>query len=91
MTEQETFDALKYRIFVDANGDKAYYNADDQLHRDEGPAFISANAKIYFVNGLIHREDGPAVEYSDSRANLWYINDKHLTEEEFNEYRARNV
>ena len=33
---------------------------------------------------VLHREDGPAVEYADGSHKAWYINDKRLTEEEFN-------
>ena len=30
-----------------------------------------------------HRKDGPAIEYADG-GKVWYLNDEHLTEEEFN-------
>ena len=38
MNEQAVFDALKYRIVVDARGTRRYYNSADQLHRTDGPA-----------------------------------------------------
>jgi hypothetical protein len=36
--------------------------------------------------GQYHREDGPAREYADGTKE-WYINDKRLTETEFNAWR----
>jgi Mor family transcriptional regulator len=38
----------------------------------------------YNLNGQRHREDGPALEYADGTKE-WYLNGKHLTEEEFNQ------
>lgn len=37
----------------------------------------------YNEEGRYHREDGPAIE-SAGGSRYWYINDKRLTEEEFN-------
>ena len=38
MSEQDVFDALKYRIVVNEYGDTLYYNNANQLHRTDGPA-----------------------------------------------------
>ena len=38
---------------------------------------------------LIHRTDGPAVEYADGDT-AWYINNKKMSEEQFNQWRAKN-
>lgn len=52
----------------------AYYNANDELHRDDGPAIeYSDGTKLWWKNGKIHRDDGPAVEYP-SGDMVWYRN-----------------
>ena len=53
MSEQEVFDALKYRIEVDSSGTRWYYNSAGQLHRDEGPAVECTNGyKRWFIHGV---------------------------------------
>ena len=85
MSEQEVFDALRYRVEVDSSGTRWYYNSAGQLHRDEGPAVEWNNGtKSWYQNGNRHRTDGPAVEYA-SGGKVWYINGKRLTEAEFNQ------
>ena len=85
MSEQAVFDALKYRIEVDISGTRRYYNAANQLHRDEGPAIEWRNGtKSWFQYGIRHRTDGAAIEYSDGD-KAWYINGEELTEDEFNQ------
>ena len=74
MSEQDVFDALKYRIEVDEAGTRWYYNAADQLHRDEGPAVEhSDGTKLWFQNGLRHRTDGPAIEWANGTKE-WFQN-----------------
>jgi antitoxin component YwqK of YwqJK toxin-antitoxin module len=41
--------------------------------------------KRYYENGNLHRTDGPAVE-NENGYKAWYLNGKHLTETEFNEW-----
>jgi hypothetical protein len=54
---------------------KAYRNSKGELHRLDGPAFISLDgSKIWCQNGLYHRLDGPAVEMAGG-TNYWYQND----------------
>ena len=85
MSEQALFDALKYRIAVDARGTRRYYNSADQLHRTEGPAVEWSNGtKSWYQNGLRHRTNGAAIEYSDGK-KFWYINGVRQTEDEFNQ------
>ena len=85
MSEQDVFEALKYRIEVDARGTRWYYNSAGQLHRDEGPAIERADGTRYwYQNGLRHRTDGPAIEWCDGD-KWWYINGEQLTEAEFNQ------
>ena len=38
MSEQEVFNALKYRVEVAKDGTRRYYNNAGELHRDDGPA-----------------------------------------------------
>ena len=65
MSEQAVFDALKYRIEVDMRGTRWYYNAANQLHRENGPAVEWAGGtKSWYQNGQLHRTDGPAIEHS---------------------------
>jgi hypothetical protein len=38
-----------------------YANKAGQLHRVDGPAFISKNGEEWRINGTLHRLDGPAI------------------------------
>ena len=74
MSEQEVFDALRYRVEVDARGTRWYYNSANQLHRESGPAVeYKDGEKRWYQNGQRHRTDGPAVEYADG-SKFWYQN-----------------
>ena len=85
MSEQEVFDILKYRIEVDRDGTRRYYNTAGQYHRDDGPAILWADgSKMWWQNEQLHRTDGPAVEWADGRKR-WYINGEGLSETEFNQ------
>ncbi len=64
-----------------ANGKWWYHN--DKLHREDGPAVECANGKWWYSNGKCHREGGPAVEWANGDKE-WFLNDKLLTEAEFN-------
>ena len=65
-----------YRVTVDEYGTKCWYNAQDQLHNEDGPAIEWATGnKSWYHNGKRHREDGPAIEYANGD-KFWYINDK---------------
>ena len=79
--DQEVFDALKYRVEVDASGTRWYHNAAELLHRDEGPAIEYADgSKCWFQNGLLHRIVGPAVEYSNGDKEWWQNDQLHRTD-----------
>ena len=85
MSEQEVFDALKYRIEVDKWGARCYYNTDGQLHRENGPAIEYADgSKSWCQNDQYHRTDGPAIEFVNGTKE-WYINGERLTKAEFNQ------
>jgi hypothetical protein len=73
-----------YKVTVDNHGIKCWYNEQDQLHREDGPAIEYASGdKYWYRNGKLHREDGPAMECANG-TKYWYINDNELTEAEFN-------
>ena len=81
MSEVEVFDRLKYRIEVDEDGTRMYYDAAGQLHRTDGPAIEDADGSAeWYQNGQKHRTDGPAIEYSTGD-KVWYQNDQcHRTD-----------
>ena len=83
MHEHEVFEALKYRIEVDARGNRYYRNAASQLHRIDGPAIeLTHGAKFWYQNGKLHREDGPAMVYPNGVWS-WYLNGVRYTEHNF--------
>ena len=85
MSEQEVFNALKYRIEVDDDGSRLYYNTNGELHRTDGPAVEWHNGvKFWYHNDRLHRTGGPAVEWANGHKE-WWINGVILTEAEFNQ------
>lgn len=85
MSEQAVFDALKYRVEVDKQGNRCYRNAAGHPHRIGGPAIeLADGSKFWYQNGKLHRGDDPAIEMP-SGAKSWYINDKLLSEDRFNQ------
>ena len=59
---EDVFDALKYRVVVDAAGTRRYYNDAGQLHRKNGPAVEwSDGGREWYQNGQPHRIGGPAI------------------------------
>ena len=57
-----------------SNTDVAKFFNNCKLHREHGPAIISAGgSKVWYKNGKLHREDGPAFEYP-SGTKEWYVN-----------------
>lgn len=62
-----------------------WYNKSGQLHRDDGPAYISAGTEKWYQNGVLHRSDGPAVvkNYSiidDNKLKWVYLNNNNVSE-----------
>ena len=81
MSEQDVFDALKYRIEVDTRGTRWYYNSANQFHRIDGPAAVWDNGDNYwYQNGKLHRSDGPAIEYVDGHKEWWQNGQLHRTD-----------
>jgi len=81
MSEQDVFDTLRYRIVVDVYGLRRYYNSDNQLHRDGGPAVEYVVGHVeWYQNGQLHRIDGPAI-ISERGDKYWYQNNRiHRTD-----------
>jgi hypothetical protein len=61
---------------IDINDCIEYYNSNNQLHNENGPAIITpGNAKSWYINGVIHRLEGPA--YIETKGIYeWYKNGK---------------
>ena len=59
--------------------DQVYKNKKGKLHREDGPALIRSDVKLWYINGKLHREDGPAVIFPDS-SQEWWINGKRHRE-----------
>lgn len=79
----------KYKVTISDKGIERWYNENDQLHREDGPAVIYPNeVQQWYKNGKLHREDGPAVIYLKDCENIYYIHGNIIlanNEEEFNE------
>ncbi len=66
---------------INQYGDVSYFNEQNQLHRENGPAVECTNGdKFWYQNGKCHRENGPALEFADGDKQ-WWIND-HLHRED---------
>ena len=73
-TEKDLVDVLKYHIEVDQFGTRIYRNAAGQLHREEGPAIITAQGAVFWYQcGELHRVGGPAIEWPDG-CKEWFQN-----------------
>ena len=73
----------KQYISTDEHGNRLYYSDKSMtvLHREDGPAIVSANGfKAWYIGGKRHREDGPAIEWAIG-SNVWYINGKRHRED----------
>ena len=65
-----------YKVTVEKDCTTKWYNEDNKLHREDGPAVeYSDGEKYWYLNGKRHREDGPAIEYANGDKS-WYIDDK---------------
>jgi len=63
-------------LIIGRDGTKRWFNEDDQLNREDGPAVEEIKGyKAWYINGKRHREDGPACEYASGNKS-WYINGK---------------
>lgn len=76
------FEEIQLRKEVNEYGTIRYFNKDNYLHREFGPAVISSNYQSWFLNGKRHRLDGPARIYP-SGVIYWYIFGEKYTEEDY--------
>jgi hypothetical protein len=61
------------KIIKRKDGSASYYNEEEVLHRENGPAYIdkTSGCEIWYINGVIHRDDGPAIIWYDVE-RTWY-------------------
>ena len=70
----------KYYVTVDEEGNTRWHKDTKckVLHRENGPAFDSANGhKEWYQNGVYHRTDGPAIEHADGSKSWWQNGQRH--------------
>ena len=82
MNEKEDFwEALTLHREVFEDGHIRWFNADNQLHRVDGPAVeYPDGTNRWYLNGNLHRVDGPAIEFADG-TDHWYLNGKQHRED----------
>ena len=67
---------MKSKCKIDSNGTKRWCNYKNELHRENGPAYESANGhKAWYFHGKRHRTDGPAIVHVNGDKE-WWLNDK---------------
>ena len=83
------------RKIIDAFGNTGYYNDNNKLHREDGPAVIFKNGyEAWYLNGLLHREDGPA-KGKNGTNEWWYkgrrimITRDEVTPEQIQEFKLK--
>jgi hypothetical protein len=70
-----------YKVTVNENGTTMWYNEDNKLHREDGPAIeYTDGSKYWYINNKLHREDGPASEYANGYKH-WFVNGKRHRED----------
>ncbi len=53
-------------VYTDKDSTIRHFNADGQLHNENGPAVIYSNGdKEHWIDGELHNPNGPAVVYAD--------------------------
>jgi len=67
-----------YKVTKSEYGTTCWYNENDQLHREDGPAVEEADGtKSWWLNGQRHREGGPAIEWANGTKSWWLNGQKH--------------
>lgn len=83
----EKIDTSKPYKLEYSNGNIEYYDTDQKLHKDGGPAFIDEyGLEVWYQHGNLHREDGPAlytIVDGECISPEWYLNGKKLKERDF--------
>ena len=64
---------LRYIFTEYENGTKEYYDTQNRLHKEDGPAvFYSNGDEEWWHWGIRHRANGPAVIYGNKQ--YWFMN-----------------
>ncbi len=73
-TEADVYNALRYcRVVTNSDGSRMYFDSDNLLHRDDGPAALWADGtEIWYQHGLRHRVGGPAITWPNGSPS-WYL------------------
>jgi len=81
---------MKIRKEITLFGTICYYNENNQLHREDGPAVeYECGIKRWYKNGLLHRLDGPATIWESPDCVDWYYQGKYInviSQKEFEKY-----
>ncbi len=65
LSEDDTFEQLKYIVKIDKYGVKRYYDDHMQLHREDGPAVVSPMGyKAWYIHGALQRREGEDTDLS---------------------------
>lgn len=76
------FEGFTLRKEIDKDKTVRYYDQNNHLHRNFGPAVIFPNGnQCWYNHGKLHRLDGPAVIAKNGN-QYWYINGKYYSTEE---------
>ena len=78
ITDEATqlYESLKYNIVSDDKGLR-YYDADGNLHREDGPAKITGIGCTWYNHGVKHRSDGPACVNIAGDKEWWINGERH--------------
>lgn len=85
---------MESRKIID-NGDEKWIRGDGELHRLDGPAYISKSGdKEWWVNGKPHRLDGPAIDWING-VQSFYIDGKRILDKDYlrisRNYKLKNI
>lgn len=62
-------------LTIDVFDTKRWFNEDDLIHREDGPAIeFATGTKFWYIYGYCHRMNGPAIEYNWGDNEWWYEN-----------------
>ena len=64
-----------------------WYDENNKLHRDNGPALIGPKSKEYYQHGNLHNTSGPAKELSNEEKEYWLYG-KPLSPEEWEAFQS---
>lgn len=78
------------KVETNAFNDIVYTDDNDELHRDDGPAFIYSDGELqWWHHGQLHCRTGPAVITRTGIKEFW-VYGKQVSEQEFNFFFKQN-